>query len=199
MDEYKNKSNIYVPAFEIINKGKGFFEEYTLEYDFWKKNKYTYKNLISINFLDYVAKEEKIIYLPTIIFFGKLEDWQLISYLAILNHFNPKIYYEFYKKGESLNNIKSEIVENDNTLVKNIVCLRNEEEISLLEFAKLEFEKIINKNELIEIVEYYLYNEHKEHYNDIVDDYVKDDFGADYSYNDQLDLDQQSPEYWDNL
>jgi hypothetical protein len=193
IEQYREKSNIFVFKEEIVNKGKGIFEEYRTSYDFWKKYKYTYKNLIRIEFF------EQIIYLPTIIFFGKLDDWKLISYLAIINYFKPKVHYEFYRKGESLKNIKNEVVENENTLVKNIVCLKNGEELSLKEFAIIEIDELKNKNKLIEIVEDYLYQDHKELSFIIEETNENESFRENYFYNDQLDTDQQSPEFWDNL
>lgn len=166
---------------------------------------------------DYATKvcittcKNDIIAIPLKVIFGVVEDWDLFSLMSVLEVLQTEINYEYYKIGEKYGKSEASITKIDNKIIKNIICIDNGKSISLKQFAE-NFIKVNSSQKLLEIVKLYFDNIDEDNYkkdeliekwerklaSDIYRAENRINYSDDY-YNDNLDLDQQSPEFWDNL
>lgn len=146
--------------------------------------------------------------IPLFRFLGKIKDRDLLNYLAILNSKQPRIKYRYYEKGEKYGDAEWKIVQQEKTLIKLITFENsNNDQVDIHSYI-LEEKKNLDDSELEKLSMKYLEDLEKEKYEteeaqyeemnsrmEYEDEkiYFKDDF-----YNDQLDMDQQSPDFWDS-
>lgn len=173
--------------------------------DMWQIVKLDYSTKIFLT-----TEKNRIITIPLKLLFGTIEDWDLYSIMAILEYLKPEINYQYYEIGENYGKSKSSITMINKKIIKSINCLYNDVEIPLNQFAE-NFKKSASNQNLREIAKMYFENIDndilkKEEIEEELERKTKSDnyraenrktYSDDF-YNESLDLDQQSPEYWDN-
>lgn len=189
-DDFVNKKEIYVYS----------EDEEGGEINYWKKYKNTYRLKLEIK----TTSDEKFS-LPIEPFFGEIEDWVLFKYLAILDYENPFITYKFYSKGEKYGYGESTVVKFENKILKSLFCLESGEKVPIIKYVE-EYEKESNQEDLNSLVMTYLERIEIERRDEFDRQEARDtkrsrrnDSYDDSNYNDQLDIDQQGPEFWDSL
>ena len=173
--------------------------------DMWQIVKLDYSTKIFVT-----TEKNRIINIPLKLLFGTIEDWDLYSIMAILEYLKPEINYQYYEIGENYGRSKSSITMFDKKIIKSINCLYNDVEIPLNQFAE-NFKKSASNLNLRDIAKMYFENIDndilkKEEIEEELERKTKSDnyraenrrTHSDDFYNENLDLDQQSPEYWDN-
>ena len=210
--DFKDQKGIYVPGVKeipwildknefVIDWQEGDMKQ--VECNFWKEVASPYFRRIKIHLFS-----DQILIVPIPVLFSPLQDWELISCLAVLHCSEPEVEYEFYQVGERYGKGENTVVRNSEKLVKSIFCFNERREKLTLEdyafnlLSSLSEEKLNEKVKqyLLEIEEHKIEEEMDECDNEELDtfkegeSYFRNDF-----YNDSLDLDQQSPEFWDNL
>jgi hypothetical protein len=191
-EDYINKKEIYVQGAELESDGS--------EINYWKKYKNTHRQKLSVktissNKFDFPIKP----------FFGEIEDWVLIKYLAILEYEIVPIVYSFYNKGEKFGYSDSTIVKYDNKIIKSIFCYDDSGKIPILKYLE-DYDNNADQKEIEVIVTTYFEKLEIEKLNEIQRqkneekkaDSAHDSYNDTY-YNDQLDMDQQGPEFWNSL
>lgn len=164
---------------------------------------------------NYFFKENKIntskcyytIYLPLNYFFLDLNYKEVLEILSILKKLELLITFEYYEAGESYGLSEKTIVKKEKTVVKSFNIIFEEKLFTINSFLS----HYKNSNDISEIqliVKEYIENLN-EYYDDIAEEEYRDytdkqknekNFSErnDY-YNNDLDMDQQSSEFWDNL
>lgn len=146
--------------------------------------------------------------IPLFRFLGKIDDRDLLNYLAILNSKHPIINYRYYEKGEEYGAGEWKIVQQEKTLIKDITFENsNNDQVDIHSYI-LEEKKNLSDSELEKLSMKYLEDLENEKYaieeaeNEEINSRMEYEdekryFSDDY-YNDQLDMDQQSPDFWDS-
>lgn len=152
-----------------------------------------------------------IIYLPLSYFFINLNKKEVLEILAILEKEALPTKFEYFEVGESYGFSEKTIVKKEKTIIKSFNLIYEEKLFTINEFY-VYYKKNKVKNEIQTIVEEYIeklnFRQREieiQEYNNLSYRNNRSDFSDDSSsydnehYNDQLDMDQQSPEFWDNL
>jgi len=203
-ESYLEKKPIFI--FSKRNMSSTIFDEVKPEINLWDELKNTFQSKIEI------CTEDNNFTIPSKLIFGNIEDWILFKYLAIIDSKGKNIGYDYYTIGERYGQSDATIVNRDFTIIKSLFCIVDNVKIAFKKFA-VDFEKNISPNELDKIVKTYfrkIENIKREEF--IIEQEIrqrKESFSEyeaeriaslnDSYYNDNLDMDQQSPEFWDNI
>lgn len=189
---YSYYYNNYLDKSEICVIG---INENGIEGNVWTTRRHTYKAKLKI-----ITFRGQVVYVPIIVLLPKIDDYELIEHLAILDFEKPQIEINYYKIGDFYGLSRKTEVKNANTLVKNIQCIAEDNvnaeiyEYSSLIKSKLTSEEISKRvqNYLAEVEEAQMWEQESSKED------ITYSLGGAY-YNDQLDLDQQEPDFWDSL
>lgn len=209
---YLDKEFIYSPGYKQIKveprKDKIYLSEKELidweEYDAWPKLRNTYNCKIIFEFSD-----DLILVIPSPILFGPCTDDELILSLAVLDYASPTLNFEYYKVGEKYGSSDSTKVKEEGKLVKTIAIRDNNgNQQSLIDFVvhQIDLRTEVENNEIVKDYLKWIKDIKEEREQQKLDELsinipqesTESYFDSSY-YNDGLDLDQQSPEFWDSL
>ena len=209
-EDFKNKEEIYVPGIKEIpwipdeNEPTLYWEEggmTQVHYNFWKEVESPYYRRIRMH-LD----SDKVLTVPIPVIFSSLKDWELISCLAVLHYSEPLIEYEFYEVGERYGKGEKTVVKYSGRLVKSLFCINEKGQKLTVEDYAFDLLDLYSEEEVEEKVQKYLnwikeykLDEEEEEFNNAENCHYGDSYFKNDHYNDSLDMDQQSPEFWDNL
>jgi len=175
--------------------------------NFWKHEKFKVSTKIIIE-----LKSSVRLNIPLKIFIKNLQyksDLHLIETLSILYNFKPEIEYDYYNVGEKFSNKRYGVTTSPNSIIKNFNIYRKGEILTLEDYIQ-KIRKKLDPIQLNEFVKNFLnepknlilkenYNLNEIDQNDLDEKYEIERFNNNPYYNDQLDMDQQDPEFWDNL
>lgn len=181
-DDYINKRNIT----DINNE--------------WIDGKGTFKQQI------FFKLDNDSLRVPKTLLFGKnISDYELIKYLAIIEYESPKVIYSYYEINEKYGISNSTIVTKEEKIIKTFFIEYKKEKMPLLLYIKKIEQEIKNSKpddfiyipNINYLVERY-FDSRIEYSNNDVSTENQDYFNDTY-YNDGLDLDQQSEDFWNSL
>ncbi|MCM8571147.1 hypothetical protein NE848_17275 [Gramella jeungdoensis] len=213
-DRYEENESFYLEKFSksLFPIDESEEDEKELENDIdyeysgiekWESDKYKFSTKIKL------TTTNGEISIPLRILFKTISDKDLLITLALINDLNPIVEYEFYEVGEKFGYSDSTIVKKNDTIIKSFK-LQNKNE-QLLEIHKYirEITKNASDADLKKLSLDYMNQIEEERLEIEMAEYEEMQSKLDYEaekkslgfndeyYNDQLDMDQQSPEFWD--
>jgi len=138
---------------------------------------------------------DRIIFLAIVQFDNNLPLYEKLD--AAVNHYKPFVEYTFFSIGERYGQTEKSKVLKADTIIKNIVFIQNNKKYNLLEYLKdIASQPLKGPAVNISMVQNL---KGSSSYNDFDqrDNFISPDSSK--FYNDNLDLDQQSPEFWDDI
>lgn len=140
--------------------------------------------------------QERIISIAIVQFDKNLPHYTKLD-LAV-KHYKPFVEYSFFNVGEKYGESDKTKVEKADTIVKSIILIQNNKPYNLLEYlTEVASVPLVGQSVVltdIATINRHLYHDQNEH-ND--DHFVTPDSSE--FYNDNLDMDQQSQEFWDDM
>ncbi|WP_026933850.1 hypothetical protein [Christiangramia echinicola] len=205
-EDYIDRSEIYIQGEKEVDiedsdvvldlDGDG---KKIVEYNFWNDIKNTYRAKIEVHFED-----DKNLEIPSVILFEAMPDWELIRAMAILDHLEPEVEYEYFKVGEKYGYSEKTKTRAENKFIKSfLVKDATDKKCSPIDlvYSFLDDKTEDEVNDIVkDYLEYLLELKEEEYFEGLEFEEEKSSgYHSNAHYNDNLDLDQQNPEFWDSL
>jgi hypothetical protein len=194
------KCGIYVNGFDYSYQDYVNNKETLDALGEWEKAKDTFKQKIYFKF------ENDSLKIPKQLFFGKnITNKELIKFLAIIEYYTPTILYTYYQLNEKYGVSDSTIVTQEKKIVKTFFIEHRKKKTPLLLYIR-EMEQEIKESKPDDFIYIPNVNYLVELYLDSRIEYIKESYQEedrryfnDAYYNDRLDLNQQSEDFWNSL